>query len=356
MNTTSKIASLPRDLRDKLNARLHDGDPGNKILDWLNRDKTVRQILKEQFDSTPITKQNLSQWKNRGGYRDWKNHRDVLEFGRELSGDADEVFSVCGEEDEGSPAFADKMALWFSVRYMVMARNLIASVQNADLEKQEPAMRRILRDLCAIRRSEHSAGRLRLEHKHLEFQKTQGVDAQEKAFWKRARSPEVEKEINKAGPLDTYEGARDVSVMLFGSGSAFLSEEERKKMRAHENRNKLKTNSVNPEPSTPSQPNPCPTQSNPVKPSESDPEANQTPQSDQSQLGTLNQELGTASQPRQTNTESWNPELRNSRETGGVLGDQHDPTRNAARDRDSGDFTDPYGTRASASRRRGSCF
>ena len=42
------------------------------------------------------------------------------------------------------------MALWFSVRYMVMARNLIASVQNEDLEKQEPAMRRILRDLCPL--------------------------------------------------------------------------------------------------------------------------------------------------------------------------------------------------------------
>ena len=285
MNTTSKIASLPRDLRNQLNARLHDGDPGNKILDWLNRDETVRQILKEQFNSTPITKQNLSQWKNRGGYQDWKNHRDVLEFGKELSGDADETFSELGSNDDGSPAFADKMALWFSVRYMVMAKNLIASVQNKDLEKQEPAMRRILRDLSALRRSEHSAGRLRLEHKRLEFQKTQGTDAKEKAFWERARSPEVEKEINKPGLLDTQEGAKKVSVMLFGSGSAFLTEEERKKLREHENRNKPKNNSVTPESATDSQPD-CPTQSNPVKPSDSGPKANQTPPSEPSQPGT----------------------------------------------------------------------
>jgi len=378
MNTTSKIARLPRDLRDKLNVRLHDGDPGNKILDWLNRDKTVRQILKEQFDSSPITKQNLSQWKNRGGYQDWKNHRDVLEFGRELSGDADEVFSVCGQEDEGSPAFADKMALWFSVRYMVMAKSLITSVQNKDLEKQEPAMRRILRDLSALRRSEHSAGRLRLEHKRLEFQKTQGTDAKEKAFWERARSAEVEKELNKTREK-TYDEKeadarmREVSIRLFGSSSLFLTPEESKKMEEYENSQKAEDeyedDSETPEPETDSQQS-SPTQSNPVKPSESDPEANQTPASEEPQPETLNEldsgrgrgaraaKPETTTPPVQTSTESWNPELRDPYETGGVLGDQHDRTRNTARDRNSVDFTDPYGIKkdASAPRRRRSCF
>ena len=275
MNTTSKIARLPRDLRNKLNRCLDDAQPGNEILQWLNRDKTVRKILANQFDATPITKQNLSAWKTGDGFLNWKNNRDALDLAKELGGDADETFSEFGNNDEGSPAFADKMALWFSVRYMVMARNLIASVQNADLEKQESAMRRILRDLSALRRSEHSAGRLRLEHKRLEFQKTQGTDAREKAFWKRARSPEVEKEINKPGPLDTREGAREVSVMLFGSGSAFLTEEER------ENRNKAR--SITPETAPDSESDPRPEQSSPVQARQSktgESKRNEQPQSE----------------------------------------------------------------------------
>ena len=372
MNTTSKIARLPRDLRNKLNRCLDDAQPGNEILQWLNRDKTVRKILANQFDATPITKQNLSAWKTGDGFLNWKNNRDALDLAKELGGDADETFSEFGNNDEGSPAFADKMALWFSVRYMVMARNLIASVQNADLEKQESAMRRILRDLSALRRSQHSAGRLRLEHKRLEFQKTQGTDAREKAFWKRARSPEVEKEINKPGPLDTREGAREVSVMLFGSGSAFLTEEEREKFRERENRNKAR--SITPEPTPDSEPDPRPEQSSPVQAQQSN-SAAATPQKVDRDLR-ARCDTTRASARKSQNTEPADstlvqPETSSSPrhetiphtadpipETGGVLGDQHDPTRNTARDRNSVDFTDPYGIKASGprTRRRGSFF
>ena len=55
MNNTSKIARLPRDLRIKLNRRLDNGLSTREILDWLNRDRTVRKILAEQFSSNPAT-------------------------------------------------------------------------------------------------------------------------------------------------------------------------------------------------------------------------------------------------------------------------------------------------------------
>ncbi|MGB8356190.1 MAG: ankyrin repeat domain-containing protein, partial [Chthoniobacteraceae bacterium] len=295
---------LPRDLRNKLNRSLDDGQPGNEILQWLNRDKTVRKILAGQFDSTPITKQNLSSWKTGDGFLNWKNNRDALDLAKELGGDADETFTEFGNDDEGSPAFADKMALWFSVRYMVMARSLIASVQNADLEKQESAMRRILRDLSALRRSEHSAGRLRLEHKRLEFQKTQGADAKEKAFWKRARSSEVEEEINKSRPKSddekrADERMRDVSVMLFGSCSSFLTEEERAKLEEYENSQNQESEDEEPTPD--SDPDLSPEQSSPVQaPQSKNAESGHGEDNTQTQPGTLNPEPGTAS-------ENWTP-------------------------------------------------
>ncbi|MGB8353788.1 MAG: hypothetical protein WCD79_07880, partial [Chthoniobacteraceae bacterium] len=64
------------------------------------------------------------------------------------------------------------------------------------------------------------------------------------------------------------------------------------------------------------------------------------------------------SPPTPPQPKTWNPEPGPIRETGGVLGDQHDPTKNTARDRNSVDFTDPYGIKASASksRRRNSFF
>ncbi|MGB8356850.1 MAG: hypothetical protein WCD79_23335, partial [Chthoniobacteraceae bacterium] len=84
MNNTSKIARLSRDFRIKLNRRLDNGMPTREILAWLNRDKTVRKILAEQFDSEPISRQNLSSWRT-GGYQEWTNRRDALELAREIS-------------------------------------------------------------------------------------------------------------------------------------------------------------------------------------------------------------------------------------------------------------------------------
>src|ERR1700722_8568665 len=109
MNTTGKIARLPRDLRIKLNRHLDNGLPTREILAWLNRDKTVRKILAEQFDSEPINKQNLSSWRT-GGYQEWTNRRDALELMKEVSDDAGDLFSVSTGED-GNSCFSDKMTI-----------------------------------------------------------------------------------------------------------------------------------------------------------------------------------------------------------------------------------------------------
>src|SRR5215475_11824507 len=73
MNTTTrigKIARIPHSIREQLNLRLHDHQPHKTILPWLNSLPEVKAVLAADFDNRPITKQNLSEWKQ-GGFRDW---------------------------------------------------------------------------------------------------------------------------------------------------------------------------------------------------------------------------------------------------------------------------------------------
>src|SRR3954463_4082333 len=66
----SKIAQLPKTIREELNRRLEDGQQGPEILPWLNQLPATKNLLNKQFDGKPISKCNLSDWRQ-GGYQDW---------------------------------------------------------------------------------------------------------------------------------------------------------------------------------------------------------------------------------------------------------------------------------------------
>ena len=60
---TGKIARLPCPVREELNKRLESAEPGGEVLAWLNGLPEVRAILGTEFGGSPITKQNLSHWR-----------------------------------------------------------------------------------------------------------------------------------------------------------------------------------------------------------------------------------------------------------------------------------------------------
>jgi hypothetical protein len=66
-----KIARLPRKVRDELNQRLDDGQPGSQVLPWLNAMPEVQAVLDRHFGGASINDQNLSDWRL-GGFRDWQ--------------------------------------------------------------------------------------------------------------------------------------------------------------------------------------------------------------------------------------------------------------------------------------------
>jgi len=71
---TGKIARLPKPIREQLNARLENGEPGTALVTWLNQLPEVQKIITDQFAGLPIRPQNLSEWRQ-GGYQDWLRHQ-----------------------------------------------------------------------------------------------------------------------------------------------------------------------------------------------------------------------------------------------------------------------------------------
>ena len=65
-----KIAQLPKQIRHELNHRLENGKQSPELLKWLNALPETIELLAEKFDSQPITRSNLSDWRL-GGYQDW---------------------------------------------------------------------------------------------------------------------------------------------------------------------------------------------------------------------------------------------------------------------------------------------
>lgn len=67
LTRTGKIARLPHEIREQLNLRIQNGEPGKSILKWLNALPEVLAILQEHFKGRPIAPSNLTEWKA-GGY------------------------------------------------------------------------------------------------------------------------------------------------------------------------------------------------------------------------------------------------------------------------------------------------
>jgi hypothetical protein len=93
MTRNGKIARLPGSVRAELNQRLENGEEGPSLLAWLNGLRDVKKTLKASFGGAPISKQNLSEWRQ-GGFREWQIRRELIEQARQLSDGRNEMEAV----------------------------------------------------------------------------------------------------------------------------------------------------------------------------------------------------------------------------------------------------------------------
>lgn len=76
--STGKIARLPARLREEVNRRLHDGESGPVLLEWLNGTPEALEVCADYFNSEPISPQNLSAWRQ-GQFQRWEREQKQLQ-------------------------------------------------------------------------------------------------------------------------------------------------------------------------------------------------------------------------------------------------------------------------------------
>ena len=176
MTRNGKIARLPRCFREDLNQRLSDGEQGKSLVAWLNSNFEVKEVLDLYFDGRPITEQNLSEWKQ-GGYQEWLRHQENLEWARNAVEEAEEL---AGDEDP--MPLSDRMGPLAALALGKIIRAAGTEELNTPAGRKE--LLEAIRELTALRGSDHRATRLEMELRRWEEERAKlETDAQHRELW-----------------------------------------------------------------------------------------------------------------------------------------------------------------------------
>ncbi len=205
-----KIARLSKHLREEINRRLQNGEPAESILRWLNKQPECRKVMAELFDGRPISKHNLSEWKQ-GGYEDWLRKEECVVRVRAMMEQAEELEGQDEGEDgnEGEvPNIAGRLA---AVLEMQLAEVTSQLDEIADPEQRWKRTREILRELDRLRRGDHHAQRVALAQQKWDDERDQ----------KEEEADREQKQAEKKWLLDTFEAHRRLPLManLMGGGN-----------------------------------------------------------------------------------------------------------------------------------------
>ena len=189
MNTTrtGKIARLPKAVRDELNQRLVNGEPGTELVAWLNSLPEVQHVIAEQFRRKPVRAQNVSEWKQ-GGYQDWLNKQEAMEAVRHLPAGAKQLQGPNGEP------FNEILGTWLTAHYATVAYDLR---KKGKLDWKR--VQRMCRDVSALRRVDHNAARLKLEMEKLEHARQQTEAEMIAQFVRWVKDPKIQDLLRKHG-------------------------------------------------------------------------------------------------------------------------------------------------------------
>jgi hypothetical protein len=154
-----KVANLPSKIRDELNYRLNDGEPGNELVEWLNSKPEVVQVLKERFDGAPISEQNLSEWRKRG-YQQWLLYHLILDESDTLSGNADEIAET--------GINCEKLLLTLTASYAEMIQRWSITPTD-EMTYKIGVFKNLTNAVITLRRTEMQAVRLEIERAKLEL-------------------------------------------------------------------------------------------------------------------------------------------------------------------------------------------
>jgi hypothetical protein len=172
---TGKIARLPLSIRQELNRRLRDGQPGGKLLEWLNSLEEVQAVMAAEFQGHPILKQNLSQWRM-GGYQDYLEEQQRRQ---EFTSFLEEIDDL---KETAKDGLTDKLAFYLAIHAALELKRLKTAPDGVEKAK---LWREVRTSLVALRRGDLDLERLRLQREKYGLRhKTQ--QEREEEFWKWA--------------------------------------------------------------------------------------------------------------------------------------------------------------------------
>jgi hypothetical protein len=154
-----KIARLPLEIREQLNSRLSDGEPGNRLVEWLNSNPSVIKVMAEQFDDRPINENNISEWRQ-GGYEEWATLRSFLDETHILSENAGQI------SDTGITSEHLHMVL---LAYHAHLLQNFEIMPQAAFKLKVDALGKLTASLMNMRRAELQEARMELQRERLEL-------------------------------------------------------------------------------------------------------------------------------------------------------------------------------------------
>jgi len=146
---SGKIARLPEDIRQELNARLARHESSTPLLNWLNALPEVQAILAEEFGGRPVTRDNLSDWRH-GGHAEWRRDQGAREMMKH-------VFA----EEQAADLPVEKVAAWVAAREVVAARVFAGKAGRKKAAWNQ--LRECCSDMVALQRADHLRQRLEFE-------------------------------------------------------------------------------------------------------------------------------------------------------------------------------------------------
>ncbi len=191
MTRTGKIARLPREIREQLDRRLHDGEMGSRLVEWLNSLPETKKNLTADFGGRDINEQNLTEWKQ-GGHQDWLARQELLACAGDVAAESKELAGV----SEGS--LSNHLAAVLTARYAALVSGWNGEMDD-EFRRKARALRVLCQDIVGLRRGDHFAERLRLDlERFAEANQTEKERALELCLEETRQWPEAEKAFRNA--------------------------------------------------------------------------------------------------------------------------------------------------------------
>lgn len=160
-----KIARCPHHIREELNRRIDNNEPGARLVAWLNTLPEVKQVLDSDFERREISEQNLTEWKEHG-YRRWQAQQRALATNHEVTANASELSAQSGG------AINESIATILATRFadaLLASDGEITDEMRDQLRNEVKILRSISREIARLGRYQHDRDRVHIQRERLDL-------------------------------------------------------------------------------------------------------------------------------------------------------------------------------------------